>query len=148
MLTEVERLLDSLTGRTVITADHGEILGERHRFVPMRDYGHHKHIFNDPTIKIPWLVIDDKPRKTVVKADTGLSGLPDPDNLDERLENLGYKLKPESPAYSRYSELNPSTIASSENSVRARWWAFSASCWANSSSVIISISCRLNWSGH
>jgi len=92
VLTEVERLLDSLTGRTVVTADHGEMLGERHRFVPIRDYGHHEHIFNDATTKVPWLVIDDQPRKTIVEANTGLSESPDQDDLDERLKNLGYKV--------------------------------------------------------
>ena len=92
VLAEVEQLLDSLTGRTVVTSDHGEMLGERHRFVPMRDYGHHKYIFNEETIMVPWLVIDDGPRKSITEAETGLSESPDPDELEERLRHLGYKV--------------------------------------------------------
>lgn len=92
VLTEVENLLDSLTGRTVVTSDHGEMLGERHRFVPMRDYGHHKYIFNDETTKIPWLVVGDDQRKTIFEADTELVESPELNELDERLRNLGYKV--------------------------------------------------------
>jgi hypothetical protein len=92
-LAEVEQLLPDLEGRTVVTADHGEMLGDRHRYLPMRDYGHHPGIFNDATVKIPWLVVDSGERRTIRSeepADTEESV--DHDAVEDRLEQLGYKM--------------------------------------------------------
>lgn len=37
----------------VVTADHGEMLSDRHRYAPMKDYGHCVGVFDDPTTKVP-----------------------------------------------------------------------------------------------
>lgn len=89
VLPEVEKLLESLSGRTVITADHGEMLGERHQYVPTRDYGHHEGIYNDALVKVPWHVVPDIERKEIVSEEPKDRSV-DPDTVDERLRDLGY----------------------------------------------------------
>ncbi|WP_248516821.1 hypothetical protein [Salinarchaeum laminariae] len=89
VLDEVETLLDALRGRTVITADHGEMLGDRHDFVPTRDYGHHKGIFNGPTVDVPWHVKESDTRKEIVAEPPERTAV-DMDRVDEQLRELGY----------------------------------------------------------
>ena len=48
--------MQQIDGRTVVTADHGEMLGDRHDYIPMRDYVHHSGIFNAATTRVPWHV--------------------------------------------------------------------------------------------
>lgn len=89
VLPEVRALLQTLSGRTVVTADHGEMLGERHQFVPTRDYGHHEGIYNDALVKVPWHIVPDTERKKIV-AEEPKDRSVDPEAVDERLRDLGY----------------------------------------------------------
>lgn len=89
VLDEVADLLEHLQGKTVVTADHGEMLGDRHDYVPVRDYGHHEGIYNDALTKVPWHVHLNGDRKDVV-ADPPVGA--DADALFDRLEDLGYKM--------------------------------------------------------
>ena len=59
----VELLLHKLKGKTIVTADHGELFGERvTRLIPIEVYGH--GIGRNPNlIKVPWWVIDDEDRE-------------------------------------------------------------------------------------
>lgn len=52
VLGEVERLMAALNGKIIVTADHGEMLGDRHDYIPVRDYGHYAGIFNSETVNI------------------------------------------------------------------------------------------------
>lgn len=93
VLSEVDRLLPHLPGKTVVTADHGEMLGDRHRYLPVRDYGHHEGIYNEALTKVPWHVHQNGSRKRIVAeqpADEKSSA--DLEKLEERLERLGYKM--------------------------------------------------------
>lgn len=94
VLPEVERLMRSLPGKTIVTADHGEMLGDRHDYVPVRDYGHHKGIFNDATVEVPWLVYESGGgvrKKVVADPPVGVDAV-DMESVDEQLRNLGYKI--------------------------------------------------------
>jgi hypothetical protein len=92
VLLEVHELFDTLTGRTVVTADHGELLGDRVRPFPYRDYGHIRGMYVPELLKIPWLVYEDGERRKI-KSDP-----PKEDNLEEissekveeHLRDLGY----------------------------------------------------------
>jgi len=56
-LAQVAQLLKHLTGRIIITADHGELLGENHRYA-------HPYGSLDPTlIEVPWLAIEQNEKK-------------------------------------------------------------------------------------
>lgn len=52
-LKEVERLVQNLEGKTVITADHGEAHGE----YGVKDHPH--SIYIEPLVKVPWLEVDN-----------------------------------------------------------------------------------------
>lgn len=91
VLKEVERLLPELRGKTVVTADHGEMLGERSFPIPITDYGHPNTIYTEELVKVPWLVIDETPRKEIIaerpEGETDISE----DDINENLRALGYK---------------------------------------------------------
>lgn len=91
-LSSVKDLLNDLTGRTVITADHGELLGERSGPLPIRQYGHPRGAFVDPLLKVPWFVIDSDDRKDIVGGKVSDSISVDDTTVDDQLEALGYKL--------------------------------------------------------
>ena len=92
VLQEVEELLGALDGRTMVTADHGEMLGDRHRYVPVKDYGHHVGIFNDPTTKVPMHVHESGDRRQVRASEPERTESKGEERLNERLRNLGYKV--------------------------------------------------------
>jgi hypothetical protein len=92
VLDEVTKLLPELSGRTVITADHGEMLGDRHDFVPMRDYGHHRGIYNEPTVKVPWHIVNSGPRKKITSDEPVESDPINMTQINDQLKDLGYKL--------------------------------------------------------
>lgn len=66
VLPSVERLIHSLTGRTVMTADHGQALGERSFPIPIREYGHPPSIYIEALVAVPWLVHENGPRRRIV----------------------------------------------------------------------------------
>lgn len=91
VLDHLPRLLENLDGKTVITADHGELLGERVAPIPVRRFEHPEGIYTEELVKVPWFVADYSERKETT-ADP-------PDSHDERvgkdrskelLESLGY----------------------------------------------------------
>jgi len=92
VLEEVEDLLDTFDGRTIVTADHGEMLGDRHKYVPVKDYGHHVGIFNEPTTKVPMHVHESGDRRQIRASEPVQTESEQDEQLNERLRNLGYKV--------------------------------------------------------
>jgi hypothetical protein len=93
VLDAVEDLLPSLRGKTVVTSDHGEMLGDRHEFLPIRDFGHQNGLHNEVLTKVPWQVIDGEERREIVaEPPQGPVDDVDMDQLDERMKDLGYKM--------------------------------------------------------
>jgi hypothetical protein len=91
ILHEITELLDVLDGKTVISADHGEMLGERHFPIPMRDYMHPHGIDNKELVKIPWLAYTDGSRKSIVAEQPDKNNRSiDTDAIEEQLKELGY----------------------------------------------------------
>ncbi|WP_254547457.1 hypothetical protein [Halomarina pelagica] len=92
-LPHVETLLDHLPGTTVVTSDHGNLLGERPTPcpVPMRMYGHPEGIHTEHLVKVPWLVVEGETRKTIV-AEAGVESdrAATAEETQKRLEDLGY----------------------------------------------------------
>lgn len=92
VLESVERLVDGLEGKTVISSDHGEMLGDRLSPVPVRWVGHPSGIYQDELLQVPWQVVSEGPRRKIRS---------DPPTSDERtvseatveqtLQDLGYK---------------------------------------------------------
>ena len=92
VLEHVDELLNSLDGRTVITADHGELLGERIWPIPIKGYDHYSDLYTAGLTDVPWLVVSDGTRREIV-AERPVSGgkeRQDEDVISDRLESLGY----------------------------------------------------------
>jgi len=88
-------LLTDLPGKNVITADHGQLIGDRGFPIPFKDYGHPNGIYSDALVKVPWHVYENGTRKEVVaEGSTRKYGDKDRSELDEmaeeHLRNLGY----------------------------------------------------------
>lgn len=94
VLPSVHRLLEALDGRSVVSADHGEMFGERAFPLPMREYGHPTGIHTDELTRIPWLVYDTGSRREIRAngraARTTESADVDADVVHDRLQDLGY----------------------------------------------------------
>ena len=87
----VKRLLDRLSGKTVITSDHGQLMGERARPIPVRWHGHHIGCYHDAMVTIPWLVhTAGERRKIVSETNTANPQSVSPGPVNERLRDLGY----------------------------------------------------------
>jgi len=96
VLEEVADLVADLPGRTVITADHGMLLGEREWPVPIRGFGHPTRLYVEEMVKVPWHTVENGPRKEIVaeppvstyeqKRDDDLD-----DSARELLTQMGYR---------------------------------------------------------
>lgn len=92
VIPEVERLIENLKGKTVVTADHGELLGERSFPVPYKEFGHPTGTYVSELVNVPWVERDSEERRDIrseppVTDTTKISR----NEVDERLKNLGYK---------------------------------------------------------
>ena len=66
----LKKLVNSLPGRTVITADHGESIGDFiHPLLPIRLYGHNLNFKNNVLNNVPWFIIDQKDKKPTENKD-------------------------------------------------------------------------------
>lgn len=90
VLDEVRTLFDQLTGKIVVSSDHGELLGDREAPIPIRRYGHPRGIYIEELVKVPWLVYQNGPRPEIVAEAPEQPVLYDEDEVNERLRNLGY----------------------------------------------------------
>lgn len=91
VLDEVAILNESLDGKTVVTADHGEMLGEK--IGPFELYGHFQGVYRDELVKVPWHVLEYDSRRDII-AEEPVSDMVDLDDkeLNQRLKDLGYKV--------------------------------------------------------
>lgn len=91
VLEEVERFLNKVDGKSVVTADHGEMLGERVFPFTSRVWGHSEE-FSTPTLReVPWLEVEGESRRDITTSEP----IDSEDKLDNsevqsRLEALGY----------------------------------------------------------
>lgn len=90
VLDHVRDLVAELDGKTVISSDHGELLGERIWPLPIRWYGHPSRIYIDQLVTVPWHVVSEGPRRTIVPEPPEQRAEIDSERVDETLKNLGY----------------------------------------------------------
>jgi hypothetical protein len=88
-LPHVEELVDGLNGRSVVTSDHGNMLGERSFPIPFREWGHPRGMYLQPLVKVPWLVIDADERREIKQEQAKDSSI-NSSSVEERLKQLGY----------------------------------------------------------
>ena len=89
----VEELLSKIEGRVVLSADHGNMVGERQGPIPTkRMFGHPWGVYSEELVKVPWFVIDDDRRTITEEPPVAGQEREQPAELvDERLRTLGYK---------------------------------------------------------
>ncbi|WP_247009704.1 hypothetical protein [Halorientalis litorea] len=89
-LPHVQSLVDDLRGKSVVTSDHGNMVGEFAWPFPIRIYGHPPHILRDELVTVPWLEIDSETRKSIT-AETPTDDVDTEESVAaDRLQNLGY----------------------------------------------------------
>lgn len=94
VLPYAKELLETLDGKTVVTADHGQMLGERQRPIPLKDYGHPEGIYVDTLVKVPWLVHERGSRRDVLAEPPVETDTEDREEVErlaeDTLRSLGY----------------------------------------------------------
>lgn len=91
VLDHVEALLEDVPGKTVITSDHGNYVGERASPIPIREYGHPRGLYDDVLVRVPWLEhMNGNRRQIRAGAVEEASDIAESDALGDRLRHLGY----------------------------------------------------------
>ena len=92
VLSSLEPLIDELSGKIVLSSDHGNLVGERPRPIPVRPkYGHPYGVYCDELLKVPWYVIEKSPRPEIQAEPPLERERADEDDIEQRLEALGYR---------------------------------------------------------
>ena len=93
VLTEVESLLDTISGKVVISADHGEHFGEQPYPVLGQLYEHYQNPRTVELCKVPWFVVDtDMDRREINTEESTESVTPvSEETVEEQLQALGYR---------------------------------------------------------
>ena len=92
VLPDVETLLHELQGKTVVTSDHGNMVGGRSFPVPIKEYGHPSGMYTDELVTVPWLTYQNGARLTIESERSADSERDESagDLAKERLQELGY----------------------------------------------------------
>ena len=78
-----------VTGRAVVTADHGNAIGEWAWPFPVRIYGHPPGVRIPSLVRVPWLPFESDKRRKINAGETKTHEYND-ETATERLEVLGY----------------------------------------------------------
>lgn len=89
-MPSVEKLLSELGGKSVVTADHGNAIGEWARPFPIRVYGHPVGIQIPALTSVPWLVHETGQRREIVSEASEMDRREVSADTQERLRKLGY----------------------------------------------------------
>lgn len=90
-LEEVQELVENLEGKTVISADHGEMFGEKPSWWASTKFGHPFGWRTDELCIVPWVEIKSERRKEI-RSDPPLErNQYDQDTINKRLNALGYR---------------------------------------------------------
>jgi hypothetical protein len=95
VLNDIESLLSEFRGKTVVTSDHGNLVGETTTPFGLELYGHPTGIHAENLVTVPWLAVETGSRKTITAEDSTASRNVEPtdeesDAIKERLRDLGY----------------------------------------------------------
>lgn len=91
VLPHVAELIKFFGEKTVVTSDHGNLVGEFVFPFPRRKYGHPSGFHAKNLVKVPWLVAEAGPRKsTESEPPTGGGSDATPNEVERRLADLGY----------------------------------------------------------
>jgi hypothetical protein len=87
----VSDLLDELGGRSVVTSDHGNLLGERTYPFPVQGFGHPSGVPHEKLLEVPWFVVEGESRRETVAERPRHNENIEDELINKRLQNLGYR---------------------------------------------------------
>lgn len=91
VLGEVKRLLEEIDGKSVVTADHGEMFGESPYPLLGKLYEHWKKPRTLELCKVPWFIVENG-KKRKINAEEPLNSMnTEAGEIKDKLESLGYK---------------------------------------------------------
>lgn len=83
-------LIDELDGWSILTSDHGNMMGERAPTIPIRIYGHPGWVRAAELVEVPYMEFTDGPRRRTTSGEVGPVAEHDRDVVAQRLQDLGY----------------------------------------------------------
>ena len=93
-LPQVKKLREKLTGKTVVSADHGNLIGKKVGYAPQKIYGHPPKVEDRDLRAVPWLEKKADERKDITSREKTEGKDQDRSHEEEevkqRLEELGY----------------------------------------------------------
>lgn len=93
-LPHVERLADELTGKTVVSSDHGNLFRNRVSALPLRLSGHPVDYPHEAVLAVPWLELPFEERRRITPAESPVGRIdtrPSGAAAERRLSQLGYR---------------------------------------------------------
>lgn len=91
VIPAVEQLIAELSGKTVVTADHGEMLKDRQSPLPTIDYGHGPGLYTPKLVTVPWFEAEYEERKQITAEKPEETHTANEKAVVERLKKLGYR---------------------------------------------------------
>lgn len=90
-LPYIEELVEALDGKSVVSADHGNMVGERSRPIPIIEWGHPAGTYTPELVTVPWIeCIHDGRREIVAEEPTQSRVDADREIVEQHLADLGY----------------------------------------------------------
>ncbi|MFC4448289.1 hypothetical protein [Halorussus aquaticus] len=91
-LPHVQRIQDAVGGKVVVSADHGNMFGERMRPIPAKMWGHPPGLTHPSLVRVPWLTMPHESRReTRADPPREAAAAMEDSQMNERLRALGYK---------------------------------------------------------
>ncbi|UPM42899.1 hypothetical protein [Halocatena salina] len=101
VLPAVQELVTTVSGRSVITSDHGNMFGERSRPIPIAEWGHPPGTYTEELVTVPWQIVSaserrdirsEQPRSSSNRFTPNADLRPDDNAVTiDRLQALGYQ---------------------------------------------------------
>jgi hypothetical protein len=89
-LPAVERLVSHMTGKIVVTSDHGNIFGEQVCWLPLKIYGHPPNVPAPNLTAVPWVELPWEERRNSEETETESPDTSIDQGVQQKLEDLGY----------------------------------------------------------
>lgn len=89
VLRHAHQLADDIGGKSVFTADHGELFGDWLWPVPIRGYAHPRHLHHPALVMVPWAEKTVGSRRRIEKGDISDTGT-EIEQVTKQLKKLGY----------------------------------------------------------
>lgn len=90
VVPHVKELTDEIHGKTVVTADHANLIGERTYPIPIRTYGYPRGFHHPNLVEVPWVELDSGQRRDTFSEPPVVTEKIDDEVAKKRLRDLGY----------------------------------------------------------